>query len=173
MSDTTPAVPSPPEARRSYRQISGIAESNAAIDEVIATAQRTLRIFDFTLMNRGFNSPSRYDALRHFLVAGRAHRILMALHEPELLERECPRLMMLLRQFPMSIAIHRTVSMARSAMDPFVLADDRSVWHQMHYSQLRAIVALHSPVDAVPIVQRFNEIWDQSEPAISATTTGL
>ena len=173
MSDTIPGAPRPPDNPRSYRMLSGIAESNAAIDEVIATAQRTLRIFDFTLMNRGFNSPSRFDAMRHFLVAGRAHRILIALHETDLLERECPRLLMLLRQFPMSIAIHRTVSMARSAMDPFVLADDHSVWHQMHYSQLRAIVALHSPLDAVPIVQRFNEIWDQSEPAISATTTGL
>jgi hypothetical protein len=173
VSDSTPGAPPPAEAVRVYRMLSGIAESNAAIDEVIATAQRTLRIFDFTLMNRGFNSPSRFDAMRHFLVTGRAHRILIALHEPELLERECPRLLMLLRQFPMSIAIHRTVSAARNAMDPFVLADDRSVWHQMHYSQLRAIVALHSPVDAVPIAQRFEEIWDQSEPAISATTTGL
>ena len=173
MSDATPGAPQPADNPRSYRMLSGIADSNAAIDEVIATAQRTLCIFDFTLMNRGFNSPSRFVTMRKFLVAGRAHRILIALHEPDLLERECPRLLMLLRQFPMSIAIHRTVSMARSAMDPFVLADDRSVWHQMHYSQLRAIVALHSPVDAVPIVQRFNEIWDQSEPAISATTTGL
>ena len=173
MSDTTPTAPQPPEAPRSYRQLSGIAESNAAIDEVIATAQRMLRIFDFTLMNRGFNSPSRYDALRHFLVAGRAHRILIALHEPELLERECPRLIMLLRQFPMSIAIHRTISLARNAMDPFVVADDRSVWHQLHHAQLRAIVALHSPADAVPLRQRFEEIWDHSEPAVSATTTGL
>jgi hypothetical protein len=58
-------------------------------------------------------------------------------------------------------------------MDPFVLADDHSVWHQMHHTQLRAIVALHSPADSIPILQRFEEIWDQSEPAVSATTTGL
>jgi hypothetical protein len=173
VSDTPPAAPKASETKASYRQISGIAESNAAIDEVIATAQRMVRIFDFTLMNRGFNSPSRYDALRHFLVMGRAHRILIALHEPEFIERECPRLIMLLRQYPMSIAIHRTISSARNAMDPFVLADDSSVWHQLHHSQPRAIVALHSPADAVPILQRFDEIWDLSEPAVSATTTGL
>ena len=173
MSDATPAAPQPSQSKASYRQISGIVESNAAIDEVIATAQRTIRIFDFTLMNRGFNSPARYDALRHFLVAGRAHRILIALHEPEQLERECARLLTLLRQFPMSIAIHRTLSAARNAMDPFVLADDHGVWHQLHHAQPRAIVALHSPADAVPILQRFEEIWDLSEPAVSANTTGL
>ena len=157
----------------SYRPISGIAESLEAIDEVIAVAERTIRIFDISLSNRGFNSPARATALRDFLVRGRAHRILIALHETDLLARENPRLLILLRQFPMSIEIHRTLAQARNAMDPFVLADDHSVWHQLHYEQQRAIVALHSPGDALPITQRFDEIWDLSEPAVSATTLGL
>ena len=157
----------------SYRPISGIAESLAAIEEVVAAAQRTLRVFDISLSNRGFNSPGLTDKLRQFLVAGRSHRILIALHETELLERECPRLLALLRQFPMSIEIHRTLAQARNANDPFVVADDHSVWHLHHYEQPRAIVAIHSPADATPIMQRFDEIWDLSEPAVSATTLGL
>ena len=156
-----------------YRPISGTAESLAAIDEVIAAAERTIRIFDIALVNRGFNSPGRSDRLREFLVRGRAHRLHIALHETEGLERECPRLLTLLRQFPMSIEIHRTMGQARNAMDPFVLADDHSVWHQLHFEQPRAIVALRSPADAMPIAQRFEEIWELSEPAVSATTLGL
>ena len=157
----------------SYRALSGIAESNAAIDEVVAAATRTIRIFDTTLSNRGFGAPSRMERVRQFLVAGRAHRLLIALHDTQLLERENPRLLALLRQFPMSIEIHRTLAQARNANDPFVIADDHSVWHQMHHEQPRAIVALHSPADALPIAQRFEEIWDLSEPAVSATTLGL
>ena len=168
MTDTAPPKPEP-----SYRQINGLAESQAAIDEVIAAAHTTLRLFDFTLGTRGFNSAARTEALRRFFVAGRSHRLLIALHEPETLERECPRLLALLRQFPMSIEIHRTLAQARSAADPFIVADDHSVWHQMHHTQTRAIVALHSPADAAPIAQRFDEIWDLSEPAVSATTLGL
>jgi hypothetical protein len=156
-----------------YRPISGMQESQAAIDEVIGTATRALRIFDYTLANRGFGSIARIEHLRHFLLVGRAHRIRIALHEPENLERDCPRLILLLRQFPVSIEIHRTVGQARNAADPFVIADDHSVWHQMHHDQPRAIVALHSPQDAVPLAQRFEEIWELSEPAVSATTTGL
>ena len=157
----------------SYRQISGLNESLAAIEEVIGTAQRTLRVFDISLSNRGFNSPAVAEKLRQFLVAGRAHRLYIALHNTELLERESPRLLQLLRQFPMSIEIHRTLAQARMAMDPFVVADDHSVWHQLHHEQPRAIVAIHSPPDAIPITQRFDEIWDLSEPAVSATTLGL
>ncbi|HEY2628381.1 MAG TPA: hypothetical protein VGI57_04605 [Usitatibacter sp.] len=157
----------------SYRPISGTAESLAALDEVISAAQRLIRIFDIALVNRGFNSPARSDQVREFLVRGRAHRLQIALHETDGLERECPRLLVLLRQFPMSIEIHRTLGQARNAMDPFVLADDHSVWHQHHFEQPRAIVALHSPADALPISQRFDEIWELSEPAVSATTLGL
>src|SRR5450631_1235957 len=156
-----------------YRQIFGNAESLAGIDEVIATARQTIRVFDISLTNRGFNSPARATQLREFFVRGRAHRLLIALHETELLERECPRLLVLLRQFPMSIEIHRTIAQARNATDPCVIADDHSVWHQLHFEQPRAVLALHSVTDALPIRQRFDEIWDLSEPAVSATTLGL
>jgi len=157
----------------SYRQISGIAESLAAIDEVVGTAQRTIRVFDISLSNRGFNTPGLAEKLRQFLLAGRSHRLYIALHNTELLVRESPRLLQLLRQFPMSIEIHRTLAQARNAMDPFVVADDHSVWHQLHHEQPRAIMALHAPADAIPILQRFDEIWELSEPAVSATTLGL
>jgi hypothetical protein len=156
-----------------YRPLAGIAESIAAIDEVIAVASRSIRIFDVSLSNRGFGSPARIERLRQFLVAGRAHRLLIALHETGLLERENARLLALLRQFPMSVEIHRTLAQARNANDPFVIADDHSMWHQLHFEQPRAVVALHSPPDAMPIAQRFDEIWDLSEPAVSATTLGL
>lgn len=156
-----------------YRPLSGIAESLAAIDEVIAVAQRTIRVFDIALANRGFNSPGRADRLRQFFVAGRTHRLLIALHETDGLGREVPRLLTLLRQFPMSIEIHRTLGQARNAMDPFLVADDHSVWHQQHFEQPRAVVAIQSPADATPLAQRFEEIWDLSEPAVSATTLGL
>ena len=164
----TEAAPKP-----SYRAISGIAESMAAIEEVVGAAEHAIRIFDVSLSNRGFNSPGLTEKLRRFLVAGRSHRVFVALHETALLDRENPRLIQLLRQFPMSIEIHRTLAQARNANDPFVVADDHSVWHQQHFEQPRAIVALHSPADATPIMQRFDEIWALSEPAVSATTLGL
>ena len=156
-----------------YRPVFGIAESLEAIGQVVDAAERTLRIFDVSLSMRGFNTPARAERLREMLVAGRAHRILIALHETDPLHRENARLLMLLRQFPMSIEIHRTLGQARSASDPFVIADDHSVWHQAHYTQPRAIVALHSPPDVAPLLQRFEEIWELSEPAVSATTLGL
>ena len=62
---------------------------------------------------------------------------------------------------------------ARNAMDPFLVADDHSVWHQLHHEQPRAIVALHSPTDTIPIAQRFDEIWELSEPCALGRVLGL
>jgi hypothetical protein len=116
-----------------------------------------LRIFDITLANRGFNSPARIEQLRQFLVAGRAHRLMIALHETDPLERDCPRLIALLRQFPMSIEIHRTLAQARNAADPCRRSPTtHSVWAPDALpAAARRIVALHSPSDAMPIAQRF------------------
>ena len=149
----------------SYRQITGINESLAAIEEVIGTAQRTLRVFDISLSNRGFNSPAMAEKLRQFLVAGRAHRLYIALHNTELLERESPRLLQLLRQFPMSIEIHRTLAQARNAMDPFVVADDHSVWHQLHHEQPRAVIA-------TPTLElQRTTVMPATNPQVTATST--
>jgi hypothetical protein len=156
-----------------YRPLSSLAESQAAIDEVIAAARGGLHLFDISLYGRGFNAPARIERIRQFLVAGRAHRLQVALHDAGTLERDCPRLLALLRQFPMSVEIHQTVGQARRAMDPFIVADDHSVWHQFHHEQPRAVVALHSPPDAIPIAQRFAEFWELSEPCALGRVLGL
>ena len=50
--------------RPSYKPLSSIAESQAAIDEVIAAAGHTLRLFDVSLWGRGFNAPARTERVR-------------------------------------------------------------------------------------------------------------
>ena len=161
------------ERKPAYRALKTLAESQQAIDDVIAVAERSIKLFDISLEGRGFNAPARIERLRAFLVAGRAHRILVALHDTETLDRDAPRLLALLRQFPMSVEIHRTIGQARDAMDPFVVADEHSVWHRMHHEQPRAIVAVHSPSDAIPLAQRFGEIWELSEPCALGRVLGL
>ncbi len=165
---TTPEHP-----EREHRTLIGIKDASEAIDRVIAAATMQLAIFDERLENRGYESPARIAAMRALLLAGRMHRIRLAMHEPEVLTRAQPRLLGLLREFPAAIEIHRTVGEARNARDPFVIADDHSAWHLLHQDHARSVVALHSPPDVHGLVHRFAEIWELSEPAVSATTLGL
>jgi hypothetical protein len=162
------AADPPPQPARAYRLITSFADSRVAIDEVIDAARTTLSIFDTNLERMGFGNPGRIARVRAFLLAGRAHRLRIVLHDTSHVERHEARLLALLRELPASIAIHRTLGEACRATDPLVLADDHSVWHQFHHDQPRASVALHASDDAKLLVERFDALWELSEQAVSS-----
>ena len=162
-----------PSEDKVYRLITGNVDAVGAIDEVIAKATKSLRIFDHSLKDRGFNSPERFEVLREFMRRDRANEIQIVLHQTDGLERDCPRVIMLLRQFPSAVKIHRTSGQAQQAGDPFIIADRAHFWHRLYFEHPRSVLSLNSPGDAKPLLDRFDEIWECSEPAVSATTTGL
>jgi hypothetical protein len=160
----------PPVAR--HEKLAGIAEYETALDRLLQRPQRHLRIFDRQL-SRSCNALVRHDLLRGFLLRGRANRIQIVLHDASNLSRDCPRLMNLLRQFPHAVSIHETEAYAKRVYDPFALADERDHLHRFHYQDWRALLALDDPGGTQPLVERFQELWEASGPAASATTLGL
>ncbi|MBL8518843.1 MAG: hypothetical protein JNM76_17910 [Betaproteobacteria bacterium] len=164
----------PVDAGKTRRDIlSGDREALVAIDTVIATAKRTLLVFDIGLKVRGYNSPQRCEVLRKFLLSSRDNRIRIALHEPRGLEADCPRLLNLMQQFQSGIRIHQTMGVACSAEDPFVIADDAAYWHKLHYQHPRSVLVMHDLQDTLALTERFNEIWESSAPAQVGGATGL
>ena len=61
------------------------------------------------------NSLSVGEALRQFLLAGRGNSIMIVLHETDRLERECPRMLALLRHFSTAVKINETLEPAELA----------------------------------------------------------
>jgi hypothetical protein len=155
-----------------HTKLEGAREYEAALDTLLARPRRTLRIFDREL-GPGFNSPQRYDLLRAFLMRSRANRLYIVLHDVSGLARDCPRVLNLLRSFSHAISIQETEPQAKGVYDPFALADERDYVHRFHYEDARAVLALDDPQGAHGLVRRFQEIWEASVPAVSATTLGL
>ena len=154
------------------RKLEGNSEYEAAIDTLLARTGRKLRIFERQL-GKGYNSPRRHELLRHFLLAGRSHCIQIVVHDATNLQRDCPRMITLLRQFVHSVSIHETEPQAKGVYDPFSVMDERDYVHRFHYDNLRGVLGLDDPQGALGFVQRFDEIWEASAPAASATTLGL
>ena len=50
----------PPDRMPGERQLEGLAASDAALDQLFANAEHTVRIFDRTI-GRNFDTPLRYD----------------------------------------------------------------------------------------------------------------
>jgi hypothetical protein len=155
-----------------HRRLEGSQDYEAAIDLLLTRPRRTLRIFDRQL-GPGYNSVQRYELLRAFLLRSRANRLYIVLHDAANLARDCPRMLTLLRQFSHAMTVHETEGEARHACDPVALADERDYVHRFHYDHARALLALDDAQGAHGLVQRFQEIWEASIPAASATTLGL
>ncbi|MBA2352942.1 MAG: hypothetical protein ACR2FI_09600 [Burkholderiales bacterium] len=143
-----------------------------AIDAVISAARRAVRIFDRS-PSVGYNSVKRYELLRAFLRANSANQLYLVLHDAQPVTSRCPRLMMLLREFNDRVFIHETSSEAKHLYDPFAVADENHFAHRFHYDSLRGELAFDHIADARILVQRFEDIWQASIPAATASTLGL
>ena len=145
----------------------------AALDELVALAQHSIRIFDHDMSALGWNSPARTDRLSAFLRRSRTSKVEIIVHETRWLEASCPRLIALLKSFGDRVTIYRTGPEARGASDPLVLVDGRHFLHRFHVEQPRATLAVESPQLAGPLINRFEEIWATGEPGLTGTVLGI
>ena len=155
-----------------YRRFEGMREYEAAIDSLIPQTQSVIRVFDKSL-SRAYNSPQRFELLRRFLLASPRNRLLIALHEVDTLDRVCPRMLLLLRQFSHAISIRETLRPAKHVYDPFVIFDASHYLHRFHYHHLRAARGANDVLGAQQLIDRFGEIWEVSGPTVSANVSGL
>jgi hypothetical protein len=155
-----------------HEKLLGKVQYEAAFERLLTRPRRTLRMFDRQLA--GFiDAPPRHALLRAFLLGGQARRLQIVLHDTSTLPRDCPRLLRLLRQFPHAIAIRETEMHAKRVCDPFVVVDDRDHLHRFHHDGPRALLALDDPPGTSVFLERFDELWEASYPAVSGTTLGL
>lgn len=160
----------PPNAQ--YRRFESNREYEELIDQMIPMTQRIIRVFDKSL-SRGYNSSTRIELLRQFLLASRSNKLLIVVHETKLLPLEQPRLMELARQFSHACTIRETLKGAKHVYDPFVIFDGSHYLHRFHHAHMRAAQGLHDAMAAQQLIERFDEISDCAGPPLAAHVTGL
>lgn len=155
-----------------YRRFESFREYDEIIDRMIPLTQRIIRVFD-KAPGRAWNSTVRIELLRQFLLANRANRLLVLLHDTRPLITECPRLVTLAQQFTHACTIRETLRAAKHAADPFVIFDGSHYVHRFHYDHMRAAQGTHDAAGAQQLIERFSEIQDCSGPPLAANVTGL
>lgn len=151
-------------------------EALAAVAEVIASARQEIMIFDrtpATLRERDIGRPESIDTIRTMLLGGKFRKLRVVLQELQGIETELPRLTALLAQFGGQIAIHRAIGAARDVQDVLVLADAHSVWRKPVHTHPRSILDCGDEASVKPYLERFEEIWINSELAINERHSGL
>lgn len=156
-----------------HTALDGMADYIAALDTLCGLAQRNLFVFEKNFDDIGFNSETRYNTLRAFLLASPSNRLHLLAHDARPLARRCPRLLLLLRQFSHGMHIYQTPQHLQHLSEPFAVADEAHYVRRFHFDDPRGILAQHDAEGARALKSRFEEIWAASHPAVSATTLGL
>jgi hypothetical protein len=173
ISDNGSPGPAGPRVESRTVALVSIAEQIAAIDELIALAQRRIRVFDQDLSQTGWSQPARIERLAAFLRETRGRRLDVIVHDTGYLESACPRMLNLLRTYNYAMTIYRTGVEARLATDPLLIVDDRHYLHRFHFERARATLGIEQPEQTRPLASRYDEIWATGEPGINATVLGL
>ena len=147
-------------------------EYDSMFDELVPKTQRVIRIFDKAL-GPAYTPQLRCDLLTQFLRADPLNRLFIVVHETDNLERNCPRLILLLQRFAHVAKVRQSPRMARHIYDPFVVFDASHYLHRFHYDHMRFARGLNDVDGAQQLLDRYNEMWEVSKPAAVASVTGL
>ncbi len=164
----TAQTPQPQRALLNTRQ-----QYLAAADQLLASATHDLCVFDPDLTMLDFNAPSRIDILRRLLSANRNHRVRIALHDVTHVSTRSPRLLGLISTFPAGLVIQCTQGEAARAQDCFVIADGVNVVRRPAAAQPRGVLLLDDPNEGHAMQDRFEQIWESTYVAVSASKIGL
>lgn len=145
----------------------------AAVDRLLERPGRELRIFDPDGAGLLLNDAARVARVEGFLRGSRTRRLYMVLHEPQHLQRSCPRMMSLLARYSHAIQINRTHEEIRGIQDSFLVLDASHYARRPVATFYRGALGLNDETEALPMRSRFLEIWTASFPGVSSTTAGL
>jgi hypothetical protein len=156
-----------------YQPFDGEAEFQRALDRLLAAPGRELRVFDPNLSALRLNDPERVERLKAFLLESRTRRLFIALHDPDHMTRECPRMMSLLARLAHAIQVNRTHEEIRNIQDSFLVLDQSHYLRRPVAQFYRGALGLNDEAEALAMRGRFQEIWAASFPGVSSTTLGL
>jgi hypothetical protein len=156
-----------------YERFDTKAGYQSAVERLREHPGRELRIFDPDLASLRLNDPARIEQVERFLLASRTRRLYIAVHNPDHLTRQCPRMMGLIARLSHAIQVNRTDESIRELQDAFLVLDAVHFVRRPVAQFFRGALGFGDETEGLAMRGRFNEIWAASYPAVSATTLGL
>jgi hypothetical protein len=156
-----------------YERFDTRAGFHQAVDRLLDQPGRELRVFDPDGASLLLNDPARIERLERFLQASRTRRLYIVVHNPDHIQRQCPRMLGLLARYSHAIQIYRTGEEIRELQDAFLVLDAVHYVRRPVASFFRGAMGLADETEGLAMRSRFMEIWSASAPAVSSTTAGL
>ena len=145
----------------------------AALDLVIARAERELLIFDQDFSRGAYGGSARYERIRDFLANKPHARLVIILQDASRFQAGCPRLFSLLQLYSHAMTVFQASEQVQSAKDTFVLADQAHYVRRFHIDQARFKYDMQDTETAGMLNMRFDELMQATSHTVSISTLGL
>lgn len=143
----------------------------AAMERLLALANREILIYDEDLHELRLESASRLAHVQRLLGAGSTLRI--ALRNAAPLYQRHPQLLKLLGLYSHRAAAQQTPEQLNHLRDGMILVDGKHGLIRFDREQPRSKLLIDEAEALRPYAQRFAEIWSEGGDPVSATTLGL
>ena len=140
---------------------------------ILELAKHSLRIFDEDLSKLKLENAENASLLQRLLASERHHSVQILLKNADTVQRNCPRLMKLLRQYPESMTITQCPQHLASLSEALLIADDNHALVRFHMDNVRCKAIIGSTDECIPYLLRFEEIRKEGGDQICATPLGL
>lgn len=149
------------------------AEYDAALDRLLALAQRELCIFDRDLGALKLERNDRSSRLRELLFASPKNRLRIAVQDSTAIVSRLPRLARLLGDSGHNFSILVISESLAHLTDSLVIADDRHALIRFHRDQARSKLIEDDPDQTAPYLHRFEDILGEGGSLFSPRPAGL
>jgi len=144
-----------------------------AISLILANAKSKILIFDQDLSRGNFASLEKFNLLQKFLTENIASRLTIIVQDATFFQEKCPRLFNLLMIHGHKMSVHVTNASVKHVKECFILADGKHYVKRIHIDQARFKYALDDVQSVEVLNNRFQELQDAIEDAVTTKPLGL
>ena len=146
-------------------------EFQQSVLELLSRSRHRLALADHDFSDWPLESPQAFSELSRLLKEPDAG-LRLVVHSPDWLERHAPRFAQLRRSFSGRIE-GRQAPATLAAGEGLLLGDRMHFLRRAHYQAFRGRILLAMPESVEPWLRKYEQLWQESTPCLTGTTTGL
>jgi hypothetical protein len=162
-----------PDETPDHRRLKTRDAARDAIASLFQQAQRQLSIFGPQLDAYYFNTARIEELIGIFIARHHDNHIRILVEDSRQALLDNARLKQLAHRLPDCLRIRQVGENHRGLRDVFVVADHNGYFHQPNMERFESLVSQHAPRETVQLARRFQQMWEESEPAQGLGTLGL
>lgn len=136
-----------------------------AVLDIVARARHEILLCTPVLDPAIYNTAAFGDGLAHFIALNARNHARIVVEDTESMLASCTRLVGFARRFSDLVLIRRLGESHHGMRQMFIVADNENCLLQQDVGVFNATLDFQSRRQAGPLVQRFEQIWDATDPA--------